>query len=167
MKRRYSIDDYRQAVSLIRKLVPDVSITTDIMVGFPGESVEEFEESYLFCKEMNFADMHVFVYSPRPGTLAARMSGQVSDKVKKERSRKMLELAKESACNFCKRFKGADLTVLWENEVEPGSGVYSGLSHNYIRAYTEDSKPLTNQLLHGRPVRLYKDGLWVELKDED
>ena len=167
MKRRYSIDDYRQAVSLIRTLVPDVSITTDMMVGFPGESVEEFEESYLFCKEMNFADMHVFVYSPRPGTLAARMSGQVSDKVKKERSRKMLELAKESACKFCKRFKGADLIVLWENEVEPGSGVYSGFSHNYIRAYTESSKPLANRLLKVRPVRLYKDGLWVELKYED
>jgi threonylcarbamoyladenosine tRNA methylthiotransferase MtaB len=167
MKRRYAIDDFRQAVSLIRKTVPLVAITTDVMVGFPGESAAEFEESYLFCKEMGFANMHVFVYSTRPGTLAARMSGQVNDKVKKERSRKMLELVKEAASEFRRRFIGADLVVLWENEIEPGSGLYSGLSQNYIRAYTESSVTLTNQLLNVRPVRLYKDGLRVEIKNED
>src|SRR4030042_1688011 len=126
MRRHYSIDDYKRAVSLIRKTVPDVSITTDIMVGFPGESIEEFEESYRFCKEIDFADIHVFSYSPRQGTLAASMPEQVSDKLKNDRSERMLRLAKESARKFYERFLGRDLMVLLENEVAPGSGIYSG-----------------------------------------
>jgi threonylcarbamoyladenosine tRNA methylthiotransferase MtaB len=167
MRRRYSLDDYRQAVSLIRNAVPDVAITTDIIVGFPGESVDEFEDSYLFCKEMDFADIHVFVYSARPGTLAGRMPGQVSDKLKKERSQRMLKLAQSSARRFRKRFLGLELVVLWENEVEPDTDIYSGLSQNYIRAYIRRNEKLTNRFLRVVPSRLYKDGLWVEAKDED
>ena len=167
MRRRYSLDDYRQAVSLIRKTVPDVAITTDIMVGFPAESVDEFENGYRFCKEMGFADIHVFSYSARPGTMAARMAGQVSDKLKKERSIRILQLAEDSARKFCESCLGRDLTVLWENEVEPGSGVYSGLSGNYIRVFTLSNKPLTNQVCQTVPVRLHGDGLWVEVKGED
>ncbi|MGB8707566.1 MAG: tRNA (N(6)-L-threonylcarbamoyladenosine(37)-C(2))-methylthiotransferase MtaB [Dehalococcoidia bacterium] len=167
MRRHYSVDDYRQAVSLIRKTMPDVAITTDIMVGFPGESIEEFEESYRFCKEIDFANIHVFSYSPRPGTLAARMPEQVSDKLKKERSQRMLQLAQESAGRFSKRFLGQDMTVLWEKEVAPGSGIYSGLSNNYIRVFTESSKTLTNQFCQVHPARLHNQGLWVEVIGED
>jgi len=167
MRRHYSVEDYRQAVSVIRKTVPDVAITTDIMVGFPGESAEEFEESYRFCEEIYFANIHVFSYSPRPGTLAARMVRQVDDRLKKERSLRMLELARQSASKFCQRFLRQSITVLWEKEVAPGSGVYSGLSHNYIRVFTQSSEPLTNQFRLVRVVRLYKQGLWGEVTDED
>ena len=167
MRRRYSVDDYGQAASLIRKTIPEVAITTDIMVGFPGESLEEFEESYRFCRDMNFADIHVFTYSSRPGTLASRMTGQVSDKLKKERSRRMLQLAKESARKFCQRFLGLELVVLWENEVTVNSGKYSGLSDNYIRLFTRSNKSLTNQFCRVLPARLYNEGLWVEVKGED
>ena len=167
MRRHYSVEDYRQAVSVIRKTVPDVAITTDIMVGFPGESAEEFEESYRFCEEIDFANIHVFSYSPRPGTLAARMVRQVDDRLKKERSLRMLELARQSASKFCQRFLRQSITVLWEKEVAPGSGVYSGLSHNYIRVFTQSSEPLTNQFRLVRVVRLYKQGLWGEVTDED
>lgn len=167
MRRRYSLDDYKQAVSLIRKTIPDVAITTDIMVGFPAESIDEFELSYRFCKEMDFADIHVFSYSARPGTVAARMAGQVSDKYKKERSMRMLQLARESARKFCESCLGRDLMVLWENELEPSSNVYSGLSDNYIRVFTQSNKPLTNQVCQTFPVRLHEDGLWAEVKGED
>jgi threonylcarbamoyladenosine tRNA methylthiotransferase MtaB len=167
MKRHYSVEDYRQAVSLIRNAVPDVAITTDIMVGFPGESAEEFEESYRFCQEIDFANIHVFSYSPRPGTLAARMVRQVDDSLKKERSLRMLELARQSASKFCQRFLKQSMTVLWENEIVPGSGVYSGLSHNYIRVFTKSSEPLNNQFRSVRLIRLYKQGLWGEVTGED
>jgi threonylcarbamoyladenosine tRNA methylthiotransferase MtaB len=167
MKRRYSVDDYRQTVSLIRKIVPDAAMTTDIMVGFPGESAEEFEESYRFCQEIDFANIHVFSYSPRLGTLAARMVGQVDERLKKERSLQMLELARQSAGKFCQRFLGQNMMVLWEKEVAPGSGLYSGLSHNYIRVFTQSSEPLTNQFCSVRVVRLHKQGLWGEVTDED
>jgi threonylcarbamoyladenosine tRNA methylthiotransferase MtaB len=167
MRRHYSVDDYRHAVSLIRKIVPDVAMTTDIMVGFPGESIEEFEESYRFCKDTDFADMHVFSYSRRPGTPAARMREQVGDKLKKERSLWMLQLAKESARRFCERFLGRNMMVLWEKEVEPGSHIYSGLSHNYIRMFIGSSTSLTNQFRQVLTVRLYNQGLWGEVTGED
>jgi len=167
MRRHYSVEDYKQAVSLIRKSVPDVAITTDIMVGFPGESVEEFEESYRFCEEIDFANIHVFSYSSRPGTLASGMPDQVNDRLKKERSLQVLDLAQRSLHKFCQRFLGQRITVLWENEVTPGSGIYSGLSHNYIRIFTQSSEPLTNQFRLVRPVRLHKQGLWGEFTDED
>ena len=163
MKRHYSIADYQRAVSLIRKSVPDAAITTDVMVGFPEESDEEFEDSYRFCQEMGFANMHVFPYSPRPGTLAATMSHQVEEAIKKERSQRMLELAQESADKFLERFVGQDIMVLWENELAPGSGIYSGLSDNYIRVFTESHQHLTNQLVPVRLIRLYEQGLWGDV----
>lgn len=163
MRRRYSTDDYGKAVALIRRVVPDAAITTDVMAGFPGESDEEFEESYSFCRDMNFADFHVFSYSARPGTSAAGMSGQVGDRIKKERSQRMLSLAEESALSFRRRFLGRVMMVLWENEVEPGSGLYSGLNDNYIRVFARSSKSLTNLLLPVRLVGLHEQGLWGEI----
>ena len=167
MRRQYSLDDYRKAVSLIRKTVPDAAITTDIMVGFPGESAEEFEESYRFCQEIDFANIHVFTYSPRPETLAAQMLGQINDSLKKERSLRMLELARQSARKFCQRFLGQNVLVLWEREVTPGRGVYSGLSNNYIRVLTQSSEPLNNKFCSACLVRLHNQGLWGEITGED
>jgi threonylcarbamoyladenosine tRNA methylthiotransferase MtaB len=167
MERRYSLDSFSNAVYLIRKMVPDVAITTDIMVGFPGETAEEFDEGYRFCNELDLAAIHVFTYSARPGTLADGMPAQISDRVKKQRSLKMLRLAKDSAVRFQKRFLGKDLSVLWESEVKPGSDVYSGLSQNYIRTFTRSDKPLDNQLCSVSPTRLDKEGLWVEIKNEN
>lgn len=163
MRRRYTAADYRHAVSLIRQMVPDVAITTDIMVGFPGETDAEFEESYRVCQEIGFANIHVFNYSPRPRTLASQMPDQISDRVKKERSLRMLELARESARRFWQRFVGHTALVLWEREVTSGSGIYSGLSHNYIRVFGISRWKLTNRLLPVRLVQLHEQGLWGEL----
>jgi threonylcarbamoyladenosine tRNA methylthiotransferase MtaB len=102
----YSAADYQRAVSLIRETMPDAAITTDVIVGFPGETEAEFEESYNFCRKEQFARIHVFPYSPRQGTEAAGMPHQVSDEVKKERSRRMLALAKKSAFDFIQQFLG-------------------------------------------------------------
>jgi len=163
MRRHYSIADYQEAVSLIRQAMPDAAITTDVMVGFPGESDEEFEQSYRFCREIGFANIHVFAYSPRPGTSAAEMPVQVGDRLKKERSLRMLELARQNAHRFCERFLGQNTRVLWEKEVAPGSGIYSGLSDNYIRVFIDSRQPLTSQLLQVRLVGLHKEGVWGEV----
>jgi len=162
MRRRYTLQGYREAVAAIREVVPEVAITTDVMVGFPGESDGEFVEGYRFCQEIGFANMHVFVYSPRPGTVAAKMQGQIDSRVKKERSLKMLELARRSAQQFAGRFVGCEMAVLWENEVTPGSGVYSGLTDNYIRVFARSQKPVVNQIVPVRLVKMYEDGLWGE-----
>jgi threonylcarbamoyladenosine tRNA methylthiotransferase MtaB len=150
MKRRYTAADYQRVVALIRDRVPEVAITTDIIVGFPGETDAEFEESYQFCRQMQFARIHVFPYSPRPGTEAATMSNQVGDRLRRERSQRMLALAGESARNFRQKFLGKTMPVLWEKQ---SGGVWSGLTDNYIRVYARSDEDLTNRLL---PVKLGK-----------
>jgi len=159
MKRRYCVGDYQQAVALIRDMVPEAAITTDIIVGFPGETSAEFEQSYQLCQQVGFARIHVFPYSPRQGTEAARMPQPVGDKVKRERSQKMLALAKESAENFRQRFLGKTMLVLWEKQTD---GIWSGLTDNYIRVYAKSDKDLTNRLLPVRLVSIWDDGVWGE-----
>ncbi len=159
MKRLYSTADYEQVVSLIRGMVPGVAITTDVMVGFPGETDAEFEESYRFCQEIGFARIHVFSFSLRDGTEAARMPNQVSDKVKKERSQRMLALAEGSARKFHERFLSEKLAVLFEQQY---NGIWSGLTGNYIRVYTKSREDLTNKLLPAKLEKIYKDGVWGE-----
>jgi threonylcarbamoyladenosine tRNA methylthiotransferase MtaB len=143
MNRGYDTNLFRRAVDLIRNSLPDASVTTDIMVGFPGESDREFAESYAFCRQIEFAAMHVFSYSVRPGTMAAKMPGKINEKDKRRRSRAMLELAARSADEFAAGFTGQTTEVLWENEVRKGSGVYLGLTGNYIRTYAESRGKLS------------------------
>lgn len=144
MGRRYTTADYRRAVEQIRKAVPGVAVTTDIVVGFPGETDDEFEASYDFVKQMRFARIHVFPYSPRPGTQAAAMPGKLTDTVKQERSRRMLALGRASVREFRRQFLGETVMVLWEKQI---CGVWSGLTDNYIRVFTKSDKDLTNKLV--------------------
>jgi threonylcarbamoyladenosine tRNA methylthiotransferase MtaB len=148
MKRRYTTADYKRAVELIRKAVPGAAVTTDVIVGFPGETEAEFRESYDFARQMDFARIHVFTYSPRPGTKAADTPRQVDDKIKRERSRRMLALGRACVRSFRKGFLGQTLMVLWEKET---GGVWSGLTDNYIRAHTRSDDDLANRLM---PVEL-------------
>ena len=161
MRRRYSTADYEQAVTMVREAIPDIAITTDIMVGFPGESEEEFEQSYRFCQQMGFANIHVFPYSERPGTAAARMPDKVPEGVKKERSAVMLGLARESALRFRRQFLGRTMAVLWEQKTE--EEVWSGLTDNYIRVFTKSSQRLENRLVEARITDWRNGDLWGEL----
>jgi len=143
MNRRYSPDEYRKAVQLIRQEVPAVAITTDVIAGFPGETDAEFEESLEFCKQIGFARIHVFSYSPRSGTAAAQMAGQVADKIKKERSKQMLALATESAQKFRESIAGEALDVLWEKQTDDGD--WTGMTGNYIRVFAKSKDDLSNK----------------------
>jgi len=157
MKRRYTTADYQAAVSLLREAVPDVALTTDVIVGFPGETEEEFEESHDFCRGTQFARIHVFPYSPRRGTEAANMPGQVSDDVKRQRSQRMLALAKESALGFGKKFLGRTMAVLWEKK---SGDVWSGHTGNYLKVYSRSNEDLTNKIMSVRLERIWRDGIW-------
>jgi len=165
MKRSYSLYQYQRTVHLIRKMIPKVAITTDVMVGFPGESDEEFEQSYSFCLQAGFANIHVFPFSPRPDTAAAAMTGQVADKIKQERNQRMLELAQSSRRRFSEQFLGQTMPVLWEKETEPGSGTYSGLTSNYIRIFARSHKDLSNEITPARLLGLHTHGIWAEVHD--
>jgi threonylcarbamoyladenosine tRNA methylthiotransferase MtaB len=162
MKRRYNTADYRRTVAIIRESVPEAAITTDVITGFPAETEAEFRETLEFCRQMRFARIHVFPYSPRPGTAAAEMPQPVPEKVKKQRSRQMLELAKESAQSFQQRFLGRTLEVLFEQKT---GGIWSGLTGNYIKVYAKSGIDSANQLLPVKLVESYKDGVWGEAKE--
>ncbi len=159
MKRRYTADDYRKTVKLIQSSVPDVVVTSDVIVGFPGETDTEFKETLDFCREMRFARIHVFPFSPRPATEAAAMPDQVPAGILKERVSRMLALAQESAKSFHKRFIGKTLEVLWEQR---SGSVWSGLTGNYIRVYARSNNDLTNLITPVKLVKLYRDGLYGE-----
>ncbi len=161
MKRRYSVAEYQQAVSLIRETVPDAAITTDIIVGFPGETDAEYQESYNLCRQMKFARIHVFPYSVRSGTAAAGMPRMIDDRVKKQRSQGMLTLAGISLHNYNKQFLGRIMPVLWEKHSD--DGVWSGLTGNYIKVYTKSSEDLTNRLLPVKLAKARQDGVWGKM----
>ena len=164
MKRRYSVSDFQQAVSLIRALVPHAAITTDIIAGFPGETEEEFQESYNFCRRMGFARIHVFPYSKRQGTEAARMPGQVSNSTRTQRNQNLLALARECTQIHRQRFLGRIMPVLFEKRSD---GIWSGLTDNYIKVYTRNNQDLTNQLLPVKMMELFnRDGVRGEMAEE-
>jgi len=166
MKRSYSLDQYQRTLDLIKD-VPEVAITTDIMVGFPGETDEEFEQSYSFCRQAGFANIHVFPFSSRPETAAARMPEQVKDRVRAERNQRMLELSRNSRRRFCEQFLGQTMPVLWEKETSSGSGIYSGLTGNYIRIFVRSEKSLSNEITPVKLVELHSQGIWGEVIDEN
>jgi threonylcarbamoyladenosine tRNA methylthiotransferase MtaB len=167
MRRNYPLDQYQRTVNLIKEQIPEVAITTDIMVGFPGESDAEFEQSYSFCQQAGFANIHVFPFSPRPETATARMPEQIKDKVKQERNQRMLELSRSSRRRFREQFLGQTMPVLWEQETSPGNGIYSGLTSNYIRVFAHSEKPLSNEITPVKLVEFRNQGIWGEIADEN
>lgn len=144
MNRKYDTEKYRQAAATLRNYLPHVALTTDIIVGFPGETEENFQESYDFAKEMGFAKIHVFPYSPKRGTPAAARKDQLPNAVKSERSHKLIQLSDKMAADFLGEYVGQDVEVLYERMVE--DGVYEGHTTNYIKVRGRSEKDLTNKL---------------------
>jgi threonylcarbamoyladenosine tRNA methylthiotransferase MtaB len=187
MRRHYTVDEFRQAVALIRRWLPDVAITTDVIVGFPSEGDEDFQRTHDLCQELAFAAIHVFPYSRRPGTVAALAKEQIPHAVKRQRLERMLKLARASADAFRARFRGRTLDVLWEDARARQDGrppLWRGLTDNYLRVYTSarggwasglctengsasgrcPGFDLANRLLPARLGEPLGDGLWGELE---
>lgn len=152
MNRHYSTEEYRAAVKLLRDNIENTAITTDLMVGFSGETEEEFEKSYNFCKEIGFMQMHIFKYSVRKGTKAEKFPNQLPNKVKEERSRKMLELAQNMQREFYKQYKGEKLLVLAEQKK---GDKFHCTTANYMDIYVESREDISGQIL---PVILDGEG---------
>jgi threonylcarbamoyladenosine tRNA methylthiotransferase MtaB len=149
MRRRYTTRQFGQALAAIRRKLPDAAVTTDVLVGFPGESEEDFDATRRFCREAEFAALHVFPFSSRPGTLAARMPDQVSAQAKRERVQKMLAIGEELRARFLSRFQGQTVEVLFEKTVRGAGGkpLWEGLTCNYIRVLTLAEESLENRIV--------------------
>lgn len=153
MARKITPPDYAALLDRVRAAVPDVAITTDVMVGFPGETEENFAKSLAFIREMNFAGGHTFTYSARPGTVAAEMPDQVPHPLRKERNAKMRQTLAASSAKYRQRFVGCKLDTLWENatNLDGGGWELRGLTDNYLHVRAESSQNLWNQIT---PVQL-------------
>ncbi|MCH8988413.1 MAG: tRNA (N(6)-L-threonylcarbamoyladenosine(37)-C(2))-methylthiotransferase MtaB [Chloroflexi bacterium] len=164
MRRRYDTARFAETVELVREKVPDAGITTDVIVGFPGEGAREFAESYSFAASVGFSDLHVFPYSIRPGTSAAHLSGQVEDAKKRERTGEMLELAAAAAREFRQGVLGQTRPVLWEPAKRHESGgVWSGLTDNYLRVRAQSDRDLGNIITDTRLTALDEDRVTGEV----
>lgn len=152
MNRKYTPDEYKNVVRLIRENIPGVTFTTDVMVGFPGETDEEFEKSFNFCREIGFLWMHVFKYSPRKGTSAYRFGDQVDSKIKEARSRRMIELARKMRQNVYESFIGRETNVLLEQPVEGSSGDMEGMTPNYIPVAVKVSSQKSGEIISVRLI---------------
>ena len=130
MNRKYTTEEFEKGVSLLRDAFPNVALTTDIIVGFPGETEEEFEATYKFLDKIQFSKMHIFKYSPRKGTIAAKMDNQISPEKKEERSNKLIDLSNKNEEEFLTRFIGKTLEVLFETTID--DEYTEGHTSNYI-----------------------------------
>jgi len=148
MARKTTPASFRDLVAAARLIMPEVAITTDLIAGFPGETESEFAESLDFVREMNFAGGHPFPFSPRPGTAAMRLAGQVRPEVRKERSAKLREALEESAKIYRGKFIGQTLSVLWESSTQLSDAGWEmeGWSENYLRIKTTAPRPLWNEI---------------------
>lgn len=148
MRRKYTTDEFAAKLKRIREAMPGVAITTDVIVGFPGETEEMFENGYKFMEEVGFSEMHVFPYSKRTGTPAARMDDQVDEEVKNERVHKLIDLSEKMQLAYAEQHVGAVLDVIPERDYKgaPGTGLVMGYSDNYIQVVFEGTEALVGKL---------------------
>ena len=145
MNRRYTTQQFEEIVKRLRKAYDNVNLTTDIIVGFPGETEEDFETTYNYLKKINFYKMHVFPYSPRKGTVAAKMPDQIQGDVKEKRSKKLIELSNENQKQYNQNLIGKDVEVLFEEKNK--EGYYKGHTQNYILVEYKTDEELENKIV--------------------
>jgi len=160
MNRRYTTAQYSELLAAARRTIPDLAVTTDVIVGFPGENQFEFKASAEFVERMAFARLHVFPFSARQGTAAAGMPARVSARVKKERAARMADIGRRCAVAFQSNFLGRTMSVLWETR---RSGRWNGLTDNYIRVWADSSNPLSNRICPARLTEVIQGGMRGEL----
>lgn len=148
MRRKYTTDEYRATIEKLHEALPDVAITTDIIVGFPGETEEMYERGFRFIEEMKFAELHVFPYSKRSGTPAARMEDQVEEEIKNHRVHELIELSNRMAVAYSSKFVGDVLEVIPEEpyKEDPDSGLYVGHSDNYLKLVFPANESLVGKI---------------------
>lgn len=162
MNRRYTTSDFRNKINYIRDIMPDVSITTDVIVGFPGETEEEFQETESFIKEIEFSKLHVFPFSPRRGTVAADMPNQVEKSVKADRSHRLIQLSQKLEKSFREKFINTTQNVLFEEK--KGHNKYEGLTENYIRVLVESEENLHNQIAQVKLLKNMDDAIFGKIE---
>ena len=158
MNRHYTTEEFKEKVEILRKVFENPAITTDVIVGFPGETQEEFQETYRFLEEINFYEMHVFKYSKRQGTVAAARKDHVDDRVKTERSNVLLTMGQKQSVAYRRSLVGSKTEALMEEEKEiQGKRYQIGYTKTYVKTAVETTENLSNQFIEGDAIALLND----------
>jgi len=162
MNRKYTAEEYAHGCELLRKYFEHPAITTDVIVGFPGESEEEFETTRAFLERIHFYEMHIFKYSKRQGTRAAVMKDQVSENIKTQRSNDLLALESKMSEEFRRYYLGKEEEVLFEEETcIDGVSYYVGYTKEYVKVAKQSDVPLDNQIIRGTLEKAINDEIYL------
>lgn len=169
MRRKYTMEFFGERLNRLKEALPGLAVTSDVIVGFPGESEEEFLETYNFIKEHKFSELHVFPYSKRTGTPAARMDDQVDEEVKNERVHRLISLSDQLAKEYASQFEGEVLEVIPEERSKNGEGMYEGYTDNYLKVIFKGTEEMIGQIVKVKITKAgypYNEGQFVRLIDE-
>jgi len=171
MRRKYSCAFYKQKVDKIKKALPGLAITSDVIVGFPGETEEEFMETYRFIQEIGYSELHVFPYSRRTGTPAARMDNQVDEEVKNDRVHRMIELSNQQAKEYASEYESEVLEVIPEERVPDADhpDVLEGYTDNYLKVRFRGTPDMIGKIVRVKIDKAgypYNEGSFVRVMDE-
>ncbi|SDM83869.1 threonylcarbamoyladenosine tRNA methylthiotransferase MtaB [Psychrobacillus sp. OK028] len=171
MRRKYTMEFFANRLDRLRIALPDLAITSDVIVGFPGETEEEFMETYNFIRDQKFSELHVFPYSKRTGTPAARMENQVDEDVKNERVHRLITLNDQLAVEYASRFEGEVLEIIPEetSKLDSAAKMVEGYTDNYLKVVIPGSEELIGKLVRVKITKAgypYNEGQFVRVLDE-
>ncbi|MRH43077.1 tRNA (N(6)-L-threonylcarbamoyladenosine(37)-C(2))-methylthiotransferase MtaB [Aquibacillus halophilus] len=170
MRRKYSPDFYKQRIDRIKQALPGLAITSDVIVGFPGETDEEFMETYNFIKEIGYSELHVFPFSKRTGTPAARMLDQVDNDLKNDRVHSLIELSNQLAKEYASQYEGEVLDVIPEEQSEENNSILVGYTDNYLKVKFEGEDELIGKIVRVKITQAgypYNKGQFVRIMEEE
>lgn len=171
MRRKYTMEFFGERLSRLKEVLPGLAVTSDVIVGFPGETEEEFMETYNFIKEHKFSELHVFPYSKRTGTPAARMEDQVDEEVKNDRVHRLISLSDQLAKEYASQFEGEVLEVIPEDRFKEGQqdGYYEGYTDNYLKVVFPATDEMIGKLVKVKIVKAgypFNEGQFVKVEEE-
>ncbi|MBB6454323.1 threonylcarbamoyladenosine tRNA methylthiotransferase MtaB [Salirhabdus euzebyi] len=172
MRRKYTSAFYKEKVEKIRKALPGLAITSDVIVGFPGETEEEFMETYNFIRDIGYSELHVFPYSMRTGTPAARMDNQIEDDVKNNRVHRLIELSNQLAKEYASQYEGEVLEMIPEehSKEDSNSNIYVGYTDNYLKVKLEATEDMIGKIVKVKITKAgypYNEGQFVRVMEEE
>lgn len=169
MRRKYTMEFFGERLNRLKEALPGLAVTSDVIVGFPGETEEEFMETYHFIKDHKFSELHVFPYSKRTGTPAARMDEQVDEDIKNERVHRLISLSDQLAKEYASQFEGEVLEVIPEERSKSGEGMYEGYTDNYLKVIFKGTEEMIGQIVKVKITKAgypYNEGQFVRVLDE-
>ncbi|WP_163183902.1 tRNA (N(6)-L-threonylcarbamoyladenosine(37)-C(2))-methylthiotransferase MtaB [Neobacillus sedimentimangrovi] len=171
MRRKYTMEFFAERLNRLKEVLPGLAVTSDVIVGFPGETEEEFMETYNFIKEHKFSELHVFPYSKRTGTPAARMEDQIDEEIKNERVHRLITLSDQLAKEYASQFEGEVLEVIPEEEYkeQANSGLYVGYTDNYLKVVFPATEDMIGKIVKVKITKAgypYNEGQFVRVVED-